>query len=78
MDQFVWGKVRYGQVNLWQLWSLGNEMDAHWQPDIKSTNDFTKELVKTVVKPTVNASGNKFTYSFPPHLFTLLVGKLQK
>jgi len=47
-------------------------------PDIKSTNDFTKELVKTVVKPSVNASGNKFTYSFPPHSVTLLVGKLQK
>ncbi len=47
-------------------------------PDIKSTNDFTKELVKTVAKPSVNASGNKFTYSFPPHSFTLLVGKLQK
>jgi alpha-N-arabinofuranosidase len=47
-------------------------------PDIKSGNDFNKELVKTTNKPSINVSGNKFTYSFPPHSFTLLVGKLQK
>jgi alpha-N-arabinofuranosidase len=47
-------------------------------PDIKSENDFTKESVKTVVKPSINASGTKFTYSFPAHSFTLLKGKLQK
>jgi alpha-N-arabinofuranosidase len=47
-------------------------------PDIKSGNDFNKELVKTVTKPSLNVSGTKFTYTFPPHSFTLLVGKLQK
>jgi alpha-N-arabinofuranosidase len=47
-------------------------------PDVKSGNDFIKENVKTVVKPSVSVSGTKFTYSFPPHSFTLLKGKLQK
>jgi alpha-N-arabinofuranosidase len=47
-------------------------------PDIKSGNDFGKEIVKTVAKPSVNISGTKFTYIFPPHSFTLLKGKLQK
>lgn len=46
-------------------------------PDIKSGNDFDKELVKTV-KKTMSATGTKFTYTFPPHSFTLLKGKLQK
>jgi alpha-N-arabinofuranosidase len=47
-------------------------------PDVKAGNDFSKETVKTVTKPLINASGNKFTYAFPPHSFTLLQGKLQK
>jgi len=47
-------------------------------PGIKSSNDFSKETVKTVTKPAVNAGGTKFTYTFPPHSFTLLVGNLQK
>ena len=47
-------------------------------PDIKSGNDFTKENVKTVVKPSVNVSGAKFTYTFPPHSFTLVKGKISK
>jgi alpha-N-arabinofuranosidase len=47
-------------------------------PDIKSGNDFAKENVKTVAKPSVNISGTKFTYTFPPHSFTLLKGKLQR
>ena len=47
-------------------------------PDVKSGNDFSKENVKTMAKPAVNASGTKFTYTFPAHSFTLLVGKLQK
>ena len=46
-------------------------------PDIKSGNDFTKENVKTVVKPSINVGGTKFTYTFPPHSFTLLKGKLK-
>jgi alpha-N-arabinofuranosidase len=47
-------------------------------PDIKSGNDFAKENVKTVAKPFMNISGAKFTYTFPPHSFTLLKGKLQR
>ena len=47
-------------------------------PDIKSGNDFNKENVKTVTQPVVNANGNQFTYTFPPHSFTLLKGKLKK
>ena len=47
-------------------------------PDIKSENDFSKENVKTVGKPSINVDGTKFTYTFPPHSFTLLKGKLQK
>ena len=47
-------------------------------PDIKSSNDFDKEAVKTIIKPSVDTSGTKFTYSFPPHSITLLKGKLQK
>ena len=47
-------------------------------PDIKSVNDFTKENVKTISKPSVNVNGTKFTYTFPPHSFTLLKGKVLK
>jgi len=47
-------------------------------PNIKSGNDFNNETVKTVTKPAINASGKQFTYSFPPHSFTLLKGKLKK
>lgn len=47
-------------------------------PDIKAMNDFTKENVKTTNKPAVNVGGTKFTYTFPPHSFTLLKGKIAK
>jgi alpha-N-arabinofuranosidase len=47
-------------------------------PDIKAGNDFNKENVRTVTKPEISVSGRQFTYSFPPHSFTLLKGKLQK
>lgn len=47
-------------------------------PDVKSGNDFTKENVKTVVKSPVVANGTKFTYTFPPHSFTLLKGGLKR
>jgi alpha-N-arabinofuranosidase len=47
-------------------------------PDIKSANDFNKENVRTNTKPALNANGNQFTYTFPPHSFTLLKGKLKK
>jgi alpha-N-arabinofuranosidase len=47
-------------------------------PDIKATNDFDKTTVQTVQKPALRASGNLLTYTFPPHSFTLLKGKVAK
>lgn len=47
-------------------------------PDIKSGNDFNKEIIKTVEKPSLHVNGNKITYAFPPHSFTMLKGKIQK
>jgi len=47
-------------------------------PDIKSTNDFGKETVKTADKPNLKAKGNKMTYSFPPHSFTMMTGKISE
>ena len=46
-------------------------------PDIKAENDFDKETVKTVEKPDINASGESFKYSFPPHSFTLIKGMIK-
>ena len=46
--------------------------------DVKAQNDFGKEIVKTVEKPQLNAQGQKVTYSFPAHSFTLLKGKINK
>lgn len=46
--------------------------------DIKSSNDFDKEVVKTIEKPAIQADGNKITYSFPPHSFTMIKGKILK
>jgi alpha-N-arabinofuranosidase len=47
-------------------------------PDIKTVNDFGKELIKTVERPAIRASGNKFTYAFPPHSFTMIKGRVAK
>jgi alpha-N-arabinofuranosidase len=41
-------------------------------PDIKSGNDFGKEIVKSVEKSSLKTNGNKITYTFPPHSFTML------
>jgi len=46
-------------------------------PDIKSENDFGKEIVTTTSRPDVNAKGQKMTYSFPAHSFTLIKGKIK-
>jgi len=46
-------------------------------PDIKAVNDFGKTTVKTIQKPDINASGESFNYSFPPHSFTLLKGMIK-
>ena len=45
-------------------------------PDIKSMNDFGKEMVKTVKKPDLKTGGSKIVYSFPPHSLTMLKGKI--
>ncbi|MBN1127332.1 MAG: hypothetical protein JXA82_20185 [Sedimentisphaerales bacterium] len=47
-------------------------------PDIKAVNDFSKEMVKTIQKPVINALGKTFHYSFPPHSFTLMKGAIRR
>jgi alpha-N-arabinofuranosidase len=47
-------------------------------PDIKAENDFDKTTVITTKKADIRASGQKVTYSFAPHFFTMLKGKLNK
>jgi alpha-N-arabinofuranosidase len=47
-------------------------------PDIKSANNFDQTLVKTTNKPDIKVTGDKFTYAFPPHSFTMLVGEVKK
>ena len=44
-------------------------------PDIKAENDFGKTPVKAEGK-SAPASGKRFHYSFPPHSYTMLKGKL--
>ncbi|MFW6205823.1 MAG: alpha-N-arabinofuranosidase [Gemmatimonadota bacterium] len=45
-------------------------------PDVKATNDFDVTNVQTERKDDVRASGEQFTYTFPPHSFTMLKGRL--
>jgi alpha-N-arabinofuranosidase len=47
-------------------------------PDIKTMNDFGSEPVKTVQKPEIGVSGDRFQYAFPPHSFTLLQGTISR
>jgi len=47
-------------------------------PDIKSVNDFNKENVKSITRAGLNVNGTQFTYTFPPHSFTLLKGNIKK
>jgi alpha-N-arabinofuranosidase len=44
-------------------------------PDIKAENDFNSTKVKTVER-SAQAQGRKWTYSFPPHSYTMLKVKL--
>jgi alpha-N-arabinofuranosidase len=44
-------------------------------PDVKSRNDFGVTTVKTV-KRSAKADGRRFTYSFPPHSYSMLKAKL--
>jgi alpha-N-arabinofuranosidase len=47
-------------------------------PDIKASNDFGKELVKTATKTDLKGNGNKITYAFPAHSLTIIKGKLKR
>jgi len=46
-------------------------------PDVKAENDFNSEKVATKEKASISAKGQKITYSFPAHSFTLLKGKIK-
>ncbi|MDH3650590.1 MAG: hypothetical protein OEQ53_12985 [Saprospiraceae bacterium] len=46
-------------------------------PDIKSQNDFDKQIVKTNEKDRISVNGTHFTHSFPPHSLTLLIAQLE-
>jgi len=45
-------------------------------PDVKTSNDFGSEAVKTVTRPDIKSSAEKITYSFPAHSFTMIKGKI--
>ena len=64
---------------LLQEGSFSGKMDVYEVngPDIKTQNDFNSEQVKTEVKPQINAKGEKVTYKFAPHSFTLIKGKIK-
>lgn len=47
-------------------------------PGIKSTNDFGKTEVQTSKKASLKTSTTTITYSFPPHSFTMLKGRVSK
>ncbi|MEJ2005482.1 MAG: alpha-L-arabinofuranosidase C-terminal domain-containing protein, partial [Cyclobacteriaceae bacterium] len=47
-------------------------------PDVKAQNDFENETVKTVEKDGIRSGDESVTYSFPPHSFTLLKGKIKR
>jgi len=47
-------------------------------PDVKAVNDFGKEPVKTVQKADIDTSPESFSYSFPPHSFTLMKGAIKR
>lgn len=44
--------------------------------DIKTRNDFGEQNVKTIQKEDISVNGESFTYSFPPHSYTMLIGKI--
>jgi hypothetical protein len=48
--------------------------DTYWN---FSTNDFGKEIIKTVKKDNQKGKGTTITYTFPPHSITMLKGKIK-
>jgi len=47
-------------------------------PDVKAVNDFGSEPITTVKKADLAADGDVLTYSFPPHSFTMLKGRIER
>ncbi|MFV0592487.1 MAG: alpha-N-arabinofuranosidase [Draconibacterium sp.] len=47
-------------------------------PDLKSENSFEKIEVHTKEKASIQTKGSKVTYTFPPHSFTMIKGKIGK
>ena len=47
-------------------------------PGTKAENNFGRETVNTQSKPPVKPDGNKIVYSFPPHSFTMIRGKITR
>ncbi|MGE4587456.1 MAG: alpha-N-arabinofuranosidase, partial [Mangrovibacterium sp.] len=48
-------------------------------PDIKSVNNFGKTTVQTQQKSPIKVKNtDKITYSFAPHSFTMIKGKIRK
>ena len=47
-------------------------------PDIKSMNDFGITNVKTTKKTDIRTNGQNITYSFAPHSFTLIKGRINR
>jgi alpha-N-arabinofuranosidase len=45
--------------------------------DVKDANDFDSQNVLTKEKNGINAKGQKLTYNFPAHSFTLIKGKIK-
>ena len=73
-DDFLYGLIHCGKVTFNGKFKV-YEVNG---PDIKAVNDFDKTTVTTAKKPEINISGARFTYSFPPHSFTLLKGKIKR
>jgi alpha-N-arabinofuranosidase len=46
-------------------------------PDIKTENNFGSEKILTKESNSIGAKGQKVTYSFPAHSFTLIKGKIK-
>ena len=47
-------------------------------PDIKMRNTFDEEPIHTVQKPDIEVSGERFTYTFPPHSYTMIKGRIEQ
>jgi alpha-N-arabinofuranosidase len=45
--------------------------------DIKTTNDFGAENVRTVTKPDIKVKGSNVTYEFPAHSLTMIRGRIK-